>query len=406
VTQLSDTDTAASSSAAAQPLAGVTVLDLTRLLPGNYATLLLVGLGANVIKVEDVHGGDGIRQMMVFPGQSESAGHVVLNRGKRSISVNLKDPAGQRIVQELVGTADVLIDSFRPGVMSRLGLGPADLARANPTLVHVSITAFGQTGPYAAKPAHDLNTAGYAGLLGLVCDDSGPVMPGLQNADLASGLHAALATLAGLRVVEQSGVGYRADVAMSDSAAGLLPLQVATVAGTGQAPPVPDYLTGQLACYDVYECADGKSITVAGLEPKFFGRMAELIERPDLTAQQFDPAMQPQLRQALAEVFASRDRADWMAVLADEDTCVGPVLSVAEALTDEHFADRGAVTSATFSDSKSAAVFRAVPWDGRGDSGLTAPSLGQDTADVLASIGMTADQLALLIESGVVGPAQ
>lgn len=396
----------ASSKPAPRPLAGVTVLDLTRLLPGNYATLLLAGLGADVIKVEDVHGGDGIRAMMVFPGQPQSAGHVVLNRGKRSVSVDLKDPAGQQVIQELVSSADVLIDSFRPGVMSRLGLGPDELARANPALVHVSITAFGQTGPYASRPAHDLNTAGYAGLLGLVRDESGAVMPGLQNADLASGLHAALATLAGLRIAEHTGTGYRADVAMSDSAAGLLPLQVATVAGTSQPPPVPDYLTGQLACYEIYECRDGKSMTVAGLEPKFFGRMVELIGRPELASQQFDPAAQPELRQSLAEVFASRDRAEWMTILADQDTCAGPVLTVAEALTDEHFVDRGSVTNASFSDGSSAAVFRSVPWDGRGDDGLRAPALGQDTVDVLTSIGITAAQLDLLIKSGVVRPSQ
>ncbi len=387
------------------PLAGVTVVDLTRLLPGNYATLLLAGLGADVIKVEDVVGGDGIRQMMTFPGQSQSAGHVVLNRGKRSVSVDLKDPAGQRVIQQLVRSADVLMDSFRPGVLSRLGLGPTELEQANPALVHVSITAFGQTGPYAARPAHDLNVAGYAGLLDLVHDANGPVLPGLQNADLASGLHAALATLAGLRVAESTGKGYRADVAMSDSAAGLLPLQVATVSGTGQAPPVPDYLTGQLACYDIYKCADGRSVTVAGLEPKFFTRMVELMGAPQLAALQFDSAEQANLRRALMDLFASRDRVEWLGILGGEDTCVGPVLNVAEALVDEQFLERGIVTRGVFSDGEPAAAFRAIPWDSRGDDGLRAPDLGEDTVSVLKSIGVSQAQLAALVESGVVRPA-
>ena len=414
-------DSASSAATRRRPLAGVTVLDLTRLLPGNYATLLLAGLGADVIKVEDVDGGDGIRQMMVFPGQSESAGHVVLNRGKRSISVDLKDPAGQRIVQQLVGTADVLIDSFRPGVMSRLGLGPDELAKANQALVHISISAFGQTGPNTSRPAHDLNTAGYAGLLGLVRDEVGEVLPGVQNADLASGLHAALAALTGLRVAEGTGESYRADVAMVDAAAGLLPLQVATVAGTGQPPPVPDYLTGQLACYDIYVCADGRSITVAGLEPKFFGRMTELLGHPELSAQQFDLAAQPQLRRTLADIFASRDSVAWMELLADEDTCVGPVLTVAESLVDANFVDRGTVTTAEFSDGTSVGVFRAVPWASHSacgcgpdsgcdgdcdfDRGLGAPALGQDTIDVLASVGVSSEQLASLIAAGIVRPA-
>ena len=388
-----------------RPLAGVTVLDLTRLLPGNYATLLLVGLGADVIKIEDTAGGDGIRHMMTFPGQSQSAGHVVLNRGKRSVSIDLKDPAGQELMLTMVATADVLVDSFRPGVLERLGLGAQALAKVNPRLVHVSITAFGQDGPYAALPAHDLNTAGYAGLLGLVADADGtPPMPGLQNADLASGLHAALATVAGLRVAERTGRGYRADVSMAESAAGLLPLQTATLAGTNAAPPIPDYLTGALACYALYECADGKWITVAGLEPKFFSRMVDLLGHPELASDQFDPAGQEVLRNRLKEIFAASPRQHWLDLLAHEDTCVGPVLSVPEALADQQFTTRGSVTTARFSDGADATVFSCVPWDSHADEALSAPELGQDTAAVLAQVGVTAEQLNRLVEAGVVRP--
>jgi crotonobetainyl-CoA:carnitine CoA-transferase CaiB-like acyl-CoA transferase len=385
------------------PLAGVTVLDMSRLFPGSYATLLLASLGAEVIKVEDVAGGDGMRQMMVFPPQSESAGHLALNRGKKSLAIDLKSPDGQRMILELVAQADVLIDSFRPGVLDRLGMGADALAAANESLVHVSITAFGATGPYTKRPAHDLNSVGYAGLVGLVADADGNLaLPGLQNADLAAGMHAALAALAGLRAAERDGAGYRADVAMSEAAASLLSLQLATVAGTGQSPPVPDFLTGQLACYGVYECGDGEWLTVAGLEPKFFGRMVELMGRPELAAAQFDPAGQPQLRDSLAQDFRTRPRSEWLELLAGEDTCVGPVLSLTQALAEDHFAARGTVAQARFRDGRPARFFRATPWEARADNDLQAPDLGEHTAELLAEIGVTPDQLAALVASGIV----
>lgn len=387
------------------PLSGVTVIDLSRLFPGSYGTLLLSALGATVIKVEDTGGGDGIRDMLKFEGNPESAGHLMLNRGKQSISVNLKDSRGQQLLLRLISEAHVLVDSFRPGVLDRLGLGSAELLEANPSLVHVSITAFGQTGEYRHRPAHDLNSVGYAGLLGLARDlDGKPAMPRLQNADLSAGLHAAVAVLAGLRVATRDGVPYRADIAMNETAASLLALQNATVAGTGQSPPVPDYLTGAIACYSIYETADGECITVAGLEPKFFARMCELIGRPDLTARQYDVAGQGELRDELAAIFESRPRQYWLDLLAGEDTCVGPALSVTDALAEAQPRQRGAVTLAEFSDGQRVSAFRVIPWEQRTDNSERAPGLGEHTSLVLAEIGVTPEQLERLIASGVVRP--
>lgn len=382
---------------AALPLAGIRVLDMSRLFPGNYATLILAGLGAEVIKIEDTSGGDGIRQMLLWPEQGESAGHLVLNRGKKSVSLDLKTPEAQQVMLELVAKAEVLVDSFRPGVLDRLGLDSETLLGANPRLVHISITAFGADGPYTQVPAHDLNCVGYTGILSLVADSSGaPVMPGIQLADAASGIHTALAVMAGLRVADKQGTGYRANVAMSDAAAMLSPLQVATVAGTSAAPPVPDLLSGQLACYRMYRCADDRWITVGGLEPKFFGRMLELMDRTDLASLQFDPSAQAELMAALEATFATRPSSQWLELLAAEDTCVGPVLGLDEALAEQHFVERGTVTTAKFRNGQQVPVFRAVPWDQRSDNGASAPALGADTQAVLEEIGLDPNQIAAL----------
>ncbi len=178
----------------------------------------------------------------------------------------------------MVAKSDVLLDSFRPGVLERLGLGEEALAAANPTLVHVSLTAYGDGGPYRVLPSHDLNVQALTGLVGLSVDDSGrPAMPAVQSADLATGMQAALAVLAGLRAVALDGQGYRADVSMADSALSLTTLAAGHLAaGSGTLPRQRDMLTGALACYGVYECADGRWLAVGGLEPKFFGRMCSL----------------------------------------------------------------------------------------------------------------------------------
>ncbi len=394
----------ATSPDARSPLAGVRILDLTRLLPGNFATLLLAGLGADVVKVEQIEGGDGIRHLLGSGHGGEAAAHMVLNRGKRSLSLDLKADQGRDLLLALVADAQVLIDSFRPGVLDRLGLSTTALLAANPKLVHVSINAFGSTGPYTTRPAHDLNSSGYAGALGLVVDSNGaPTLPSLQSADLGAGLHAALAVLSGLRVAEKQGRDFRADVAMTDSVASMLPLAVATLAGTGQPPAVPDLLTGSLACYGVYECADRKWLTVGGLEAKFFARMVDLMGKPELADQQYDIANQEQLRQELAAAFKSRSRAEWMDLLAGEDTCVGPVLTVEEALAEPHFLDRATVTSAAFRDGTRVPVIRSVPWAAEGDKGLTAPKLGEHNVQVLAEAGLDPQRVADLIADGIVG---
>lgn len=377
-----------------RPLDGVRVVDLTRLLPGAYATSLLLGMGADVVKIEDPRGGDGLRVSPPYSETGESGLFLALCRGKRSVALDLKTDVARDALLRLVSVSHVVIDSFRPGVLDRLGLGPAELAAANPALVHVSMTAYGD-GVRAALPGHDLNVEGYAGILGLSRGiDGATAMPPFPIADMASGLQAALAVVAGLRVAEAQdspsteAPAFRADVTMLDSAMSLTAIGQGTVMATGEAPPVPDVLTGALACYGVYRCADGTELALGALEPKFFARVAELAGDPTLADAQYDITGQDALRGRLTLLFASRPREEWLALLEHDQTCVTPVRTSAEALADPDLQARGAFEDVVLADGRTTTAARPVAWlpaDGRA---LAAPALGEHTDEVLRAIGL------------------
>jgi len=376
----------------ARPLDGVRVLDLTRLLPGAYATSLLVDLGADVLKIEDPRGGDGLRLTPPYTESGESGVFVTMCRGKRSVVLDLKNDTGRRLLLELVASSAALLDSFRPGVLDRLGLGAGVLAEANPDLVHVSLTAYGD-GARAALPGHDLNAESYAGVLGLSRGPDGlPAMPAVPMADFATGLQAALAVVSGLRVAERSqGTGFRANVAMLDSALSMATFAQGAVVATGAPPPSPDMLTGGLACYAVYRCADGLEIACGALEPQFFGRVAELVGDPTLAQLQYDITGQDALRGRLTTLFAERPRHEWLALLEDDQTCVTPVRSVADALTDPDLRTRGVLVDVALADGRTTTVARAAAWaastEGEHHVVAGAPSLGADTDEVVRELG-------------------
>lgn len=386
-------------------LEGVTVLDLSRLLPGGYCTMLLNGLGARVIKVEDPRSPDGTRMLPPFASSGESGAHVVLNRGKESIAIDLKSEEGRQILLELVSRAQILVDSFRPGVMDRLGLGRQALEAANPTLVHITINAYGTGGPYESVPAHDLNALGFAGVLGLSQGANGePGMPPIQIADVSAGLQGALAAVTGLLRAGRGEFAF-ADVSMMESAFNLLTLAAGTVTAAGSNPPVPDMLTGAASWYGVYQCADGNWLTVAALEPKFFARMVGLMGLSDLAAVQYDPSQQSTIRQALAGEFASRERSYWLDLLAAEDTCVGPVNGPAEAFADPNLQARGQVVDVSLSGGGTAPAPRAVPWGPRDEQrdAAPAPGVSEHREAVLAELGISAERVAVLVSRGVLG---
>lgn len=387
-------------------LAGIHILDLTRLLPGAFATSMLASLGARVTKVEHPVGGDGLRSGIVRTDgavTTQAGAHVLLDQGKESVALDLKDSRAQEILLRLVSAADVLIDSFRPGVLERLGLGEDELRAANPLLVHVSITAFAAATSRQDWAGHDLNASGTAGLVGQTVHPGGqPVVPAVQNADLAAGFHAALAIQAGLRVRDRDAAGYRTVVSMTDAALTMMPLAVSRYLDTGDDPPTPDFLTGSLATYGVYECSDGEWVTVGGLEPKFFRRMMELLGLIEYADQQYDPGSQENLRSRLQEAFASRTRSEWLRILEPADVCVGPVNSVSQVFEDPYFVESGALWTVPEADGR-VTVTNPTPWNrSERPEREHAPALGEDTRALLRSAGITDEQLSELVREGIV----
>lgn len=313
------------------PLTGMRVLDLTRLFPGALCTLILADLGAQVIKVE-APGGDYMRTLI-------PAAYAALNRNKHSVEIDLKTEEGVTALLKLVTDADVLIESFRPGVLARLGLSAERLRAVNPRLVICALTGFGQDGPRAQEAAHDVNYVGYTGLLnGLVTP------PSVQMADVGGAYLAACAILAALLRRERNGQGAFLDSALIDAPLNAAIMLHAMSARRDTPPVLPDeMLSGGLACYGLYRTADGHRMALGALEGKFFRAFCELAGRPDLFPAQYDPARQVWLRSELEGVFASKTRAEWVALLESTaaDTCCTPVLDMFEAANDPGVQARG-----------------------------------------------------------------
>jgi crotonobetainyl-CoA:carnitine CoA-transferase CaiB-like acyl-CoA transferase len=327
--------------------------------------------------------------MPPYAATGESGVFVALCRGKRSIALDLKNDEGRQLLVDLVARSQVVVDSFRPGVLDRLGLGADVLAAANPDLVHVSMTAYGD-GDRAALPGHDLNVEGYAGILGLSRGaDGASGMPAVPFADMATGLQAALAVVSGLRVTDaRRGEVFRVDVTMLDSAMSLTGIGQGSVIATGQASPTPDMLTGGLACYGIYRCADGLEIACGALEPQFFGRVAELVGDPTLAHVQYDVTGQDALHGRLTTLFAARPRDEWLDLLEDDQTCVTPVRTSAEALADPDLRSRGVVTDVALADGTLVAAARTVAWVPPASTDVQrAPALGGHTDELLVELG-------------------
>ena len=293
------------------PLDGIRVLDLTRLLPGGFCSMLLADFGADVIKVEDTGPGDYVRWAPPFydgvEPSARSALFLSLNRGKRSIRIDLKSDPGKAVLLRLARDADVLLESFRPGVLDRLGVGYERLRQENPGLVYCAITGYGQDGPGRERSGHDLNYLGLNGILGLSGEADGPpVSSAAQIADLGGGaLMAAVGTLVALRERDRSGQGQMIDCSMFDGSLSFLAMLAGEMLAGGPAPRRGELrLAGGLVCYRPYRCADGY-VTLAALEPKFWSAFCRGVGREDLAEHAFDPPGSDAHR-ALCEIFAGR----------------------------------------------------------------------------------------------------
>ena len=394
-------------------LGGLRVLDLSRLLPGGFCSLLLADLGADVLKVEDTGMGDYVRWSPPYHEGAEdsakSALFLALNRGKRSIRLNLKEERGREVLLRLVAEHDVLLESFRPGVMDRLGVGYERLREENPGLVYCAISGYGQDGPYTARSGHDMNYLGLNGLLGLTGDADGPpVQSAGQIADLGGGaLMGAVGILAALRERERSGEGQLVDVSMFDGSLSWLALVAARYLCEGSVPARGELeLAGRFLCYRPYACRDGW-VTLGALEPKFWQAWCKGVERDDLIERQFDPPGSD----AHAEVegiFAERTRADWHDFAEHHDCCLEPVLGLDEALDSELVRAREMVVELDQPGTDGVKLL-GVPVKLSRTPGRPAgpgPALGEHTREVLAALGYSEEAVAELEETGAAaGPA-
>jgi alpha-methylacyl-CoA racemase len=325
--------------------------------------------------------------------------HLTLNRGKRSVTCDLRRDGGRAALRKLVARADVLVESFRPGVMDRLGVGYDTLRADNPRLVYVAITGYGATGPYVDKAGHDIDYLGYAGALSFSGHpDTGPWQPGLQIADLGGGAWpAVVAILVALRARDVSGEGQFCDVAMTDGALSWLSVHAGAYAATGRPPRLgAELLNGGYACYGVYACADDRHVAVGALEPAFFAALLDGLGLDELASWHLDPGRQPELRSRIADAFATKARDEWLERFAGTDACVAPVNDVAEALADPAARDRGMVVESALADGTPFVQVGVVPRLAAtpGRVGQWPSPLGADTDDVLAEAGATPDELA------------
>ena len=383
-------------------LDGIRVLDLSRLLPGGFGTGLLADLGAEVIKVEQPVVGDYMRWLDPKLGD-ESAASWVVDRGKRSIGVDLKSPRGVEVVRRLVRSADAFVESFRPGVADRLGVGYEALRAERANLVYCSISGYGQTGPLRTEAGHDLNYIGRAGLLSITGSHEGrPGIPGVQVADLGGGaLLAMVGLLAALVRATRTGEGEHIDMSMTDGAFALLSVHLGDYFATDVVPERERMLlNGGYPSYNVYACADGKHLTVGALEEKFFAVVCEVVGRPDLASTALDPEALPIWR----ELFLTRTRDEWLEAFAGLEACVGPVNDFAEANDDPQLRERKMVvevehpTEGTVRQVAPPFKLREHP----AAIGGPPPRLGEGTRVFLVEAGYTDAEIEGLLADGVV----
>jgi len=348
------------------PLTGIRVLDLTRLLPGAFCTLLLADMGADVVKVEEPGAGDYMRWTPPLV-DGQSALFNAINGGKRSITLNLKTDAGRDVLLRLADRADVLVEGNRPGVMARLGLGWDVLHARNPRLVMCSITGYGQDGPFAQRAGHDLNYMAIAGGLGLNGERDGPPVPlSVQVADIGGGgLQPAVSILGALVEVQRGGDGRWIDASMTDAAVRWLTLAFAVRAGGEVVRRGDQRLAGRYPCYRVYKCREGGYFSVAALEPKFWSTLCEALGSPDLIEAQYSTS--PGVQRAVEQIFETKTRDEWEATLTGLDVCSEPVLDLDEVPAHPQIAARGLFERAR---------------QGR------APSLGEHNDEILREIGI------------------
>lgn len=389
-----------------RPLEGLTVLDLSRLLPGPLASLQLADLGATIIKIEAPLGGDYARY---FPPllDGQSALFRTLNRNKSSVCIDLKQAEGRAVFERLVLDADVVLESFRPGVMQRLGVGAERLMALNERLIYCALTGYGASGPLSARAGHDINYVAQAGIGRLTGLGSTPVQSGFQAADVAGGsLYAVIGILAALQSRHRTGRGQLVDVSMTDGVfgVGLLAhaLDAVTEPDVAEVPPGQGDLAGGIPCYRPYRCADGLWLSVGALEPKFWGLLCQTIGRPDLSNDGLARGKRGlEVHRTVEAILAEQPRSAWLAIFGPIDACVEPLLSLGEARESAHTQARG-----LFARSEAGALVaypnpQLLP-ESPPPAATPSPKLGEHTFEVLRSAGYGDEAIEALLKSGAI----
>ncbi len=376
-------------------LAGIKVVDLSRLLPGPYCSMILADHGARVIAVEDRrYGAEGLFLSPVY-------------RNKEHMTLDLKTPEGKEIFWKLVGDADVLLEGFRPVVMDRLGMGYRDVSAKNPGIVYCSITGYGQDGPMRDVAGHDANYLSYSAVLDLIGEaDRPPSIPGVQFADIAGGgMSAAMGILLALVARGRTGKGQYVDISMTDCMFAMLPVGLFFHKLMGQIPRRSEtMLSHRYACYSTYDTKDGRSLSIGAVENRFWRKLCDLLGVPEYIMLQYDEARRQEIKDRLAAIFKGKTLAEWEALLAREDVCMGPVRNLAEALDSDLFKERGMVVTVEKEDgAKARALGVPVKLSGTPGAVRTYPAaFGEHTKKILMELGYTPEQADDLEKRGVV----
>jgi crotonobetainyl-CoA:carnitine CoA-transferase CaiB-like acyl-CoA transferase len=365
-------------------LSDLLVLDLSRLLPGPYGSMILADHGARVIAVEDRR----------FRADAlDALSHI--NRNKEHMTLNLKNQQGIAVFQSLVKKADVLLEGFRPGVTERLGIDYERICRLNPRIVYCSVTGFGQCGPLRDQAGHDVNFMAASGLLSLIGPAGGaPCIPGVQIGDLAGGLYAAVGILLALAAREKTGRGQYVDVSMTDALKSMAPIAAGRMWADGRPPPRGDWLLShRYACYNVYETADGRHVSVGALENRFWAALCEAFDVPQYAELQFDEERRQEILDFYSEAFRQKTRDQWVEIFHDRDVCVSGVLDLDEALNAPAAENRPgfAHVAPAVKLGRTPASLRTRP-----------PRFGEHTRSILAELGYDAGQIAEMEQEGAV----
>ena len=395
------------------PLEGTRILDLTRLIPGPFCTMILADLGAEVIKIEEPKIGDYERQIKpIVNGMAYR--FMLLNRNKKSLGLNLKAEEGRRIFLDLARRADVVVEGFRPGTMTKLGLDYPKLKEVKPDIIYCSISSYGYSGPAVQKVAHDINILAQIGLLDLIGSAEGPpVIPGVQIVDTVAALYAVIGVQAALANRKRTGNGQQVDISMHDSAFSLMfdsaryPLGEQRLPERGR-----ERLSGGLANYNIYSTRDGQYIALGAIEKKFKDRLFqklgldEFIETDAaVTTSEVNPAKESALRKRLTEIIGKKDLKEWNAILEPENIFFSPILNIEEALKDPQLAARGMVVEAhhpvagSYTQMGSPIKLSDTPPD---IERLPSPRLGEHTREIIKGLGLAEDEIVNLINKEVI----